>query len=280
MPLMFETVTVDQAIAKGQRMANYPIFGIVGGMLVLTSYLLAQKFIPVWGFLMGFVIAFGLSWLWWSFMITKWRLWAFENVRNVHELRRRAIREKLIWKDGHFFEKTEIRSASDRAKWDSLQEKFKREDLFQDDLTIASETIIYYSRSRSLFAMAISLLPLGVGIYMGVGTDKFVLGAIVAIIGAYSGFKSYKMASNTKAQIIISNKGIETVSTQFFPWDEVENEEVSSEGSGSDARFYLKYDHPYGSERLLIDEYDTDQRKLTSLLILYRGRFEKSKRNS
>lgn len=277
---MFETVTVEQAIAKGQRMVNYPIFAIVGGMLVLTSYLISQKLIPVWGFLLSIVIAFGFSWLWWSFMITKWRIWAFENVRNVHELKKRAIREKLIWKDGHFFEKTEIRSSRDKAKWDWLQEKFKREDVFQDDLTVANETTVYYSRSKGLFGMAMMLVPLGVGIYLVISSDNYVLGIVVAAIGAFVSFRSFKVASDKQPQIIISYKGIETISTGFYSWDEIMNEEVSSEGSGSDTRYYLKYDHLHGSERLLIDEYDTDQRKLTSLLILYRGRYEKSKRNS
>ena len=277
---MFETVTVEQAIAKGQRMVNYPVFAIVGGMLVLTSYLVAQKFIPIWGFLLGLVIAIGLSWLWWSFMITKWRIWEFENVRNVHELKKRASREKLIWKDGHFFERTEIRSSRDKAKWDSLQEKFKREDVFQDDLTVASETTVYYSRRKGLFGMAMMLVPLGIGIYLVINSDRYVLGIVVAAIGAFVIFRSFKVASDKQPQIIISNKGIETISTGFYSWDEIMNEEVSSEGSGSDTRYYLKYDHLHGSERLLIDEYDTDQRKLTSLLILYRGRFEKRKRNS
>jgi hypothetical protein len=261
-------------------MVNYPAFGIVGGMLLVTSYLLMQKLIPVWGYFLGFVIAFGLSWLWWSFMITKWRLWAFENVRNVHELKKRAIREKLIWKDGSIFEKTEIRNAESRAKWALLEEKFKREDVFQDDLTIPNETIIYYSKSRNLFAMALMLLCTGVGIYLIVGPGQYILGAILTIIGAFSSFRSFKIASNTTAQIIINNKGIETVSTGFFRWDEVMNEEVSSEGSGSDSRFYLKYDHPAGSERLLIDDFDTDQRRLNNLLILYRGRSERNKTKS
>ena len=128
--------------------------------------------------------------------------------------------------------------------------------------------------------MAMMLVPLGVGIHLVISSDKYILGIVVAAIGAFVSFRSYKVASDKQPQIIISNKGIETISTGFYSWDEIMNEEVSSEGSGSDTRYYLKYDHLHGSESLLIDEYGTDQRKLTSLLILYRGRFEKSKRNS
>jgi hypothetical protein len=272
---MFETVTVDQALAKGKRMVNYPVFGIMIGMFVITSFLLSEKIIPVWGFPIAFVVGIGLSWLWWSFMITRWRLWAFENVRNVHELKERAIQEKLIWNDGSIFEKTEIRSAAAREKWALLEEKFKVEDLFLDDLSIANETIIYYSRRNSLIAMAIALVGMGMGIYVMLWSDTYLLGLFMAVICAYSSFKSYQRASNTKAQIIISNKGIETTSTRFYSWDDIQCEYVSGAGSNSD--YYLRYDHPDGSERVKIDDLDISHSKLSSLLILYRGRFERNK---
>src|SRR5688572_28161200 len=103
---MNETVSVDQAIAKGHRMVNYPVLIIMFGTLGLCLYLEIQKIFPFWIIPVGFGLAFGLAWLWWSIMITKWRLWAFDNVRNVHELKKRAVREKLIWADNSFFEKT------------------------------------------------------------------------------------------------------------------------------------------------------------------------------
>lgn len=96
---MNKGVTVDEAISKGHRMVNYPVFIIIIGVIGLTIYLVLQKIIPTWCFPVGFILAFGFAWLMWSIMITKWRLWAFDNVRNVHELKKRAIQEKLIWAD-------------------------------------------------------------------------------------------------------------------------------------------------------------------------------------
>lgn len=138
---MNETVTVDEAISKGHRMVNYPVMVIVFGTIGITLYLGSQKLIPVCGFLLGFILTFVFAWLWWSFMITKWRLWAFDNVRNVHELKKRAIQEKLIWSNNSFFEKTEIRTVTDKDKLNTLSNKFNQEDVFLDDLTIANETI-------------------------------------------------------------------------------------------------------------------------------------------
>jgi hypothetical protein len=70
-----------------------------------------------------FLFEFVFAWLIWLFMITKWRIWAFQNVRNVHELKKRAIIEILIWEVGNFFEKTEIRSNHDKIKLKQLEVK-------------------------------------------------------------------------------------------------------------------------------------------------------------
>lgn len=276
---MNETVSVDEAISKGHKMVNYPVMVIMFGTLGLTLYLGAQELIPNWGLPIGFVLAFVFAWLWWSFMITKWRLWAFDKVRNVHELKKRAIQEKLIWADNSIFEKTEIRNTKDKEKLDSLRNKFKQDDVFHDDLTVENETIIYYSKSKNIFETIIMLCCLGIGIFLLLETDSSIMGSILAIVGAYFGYKNYKEATNTEPQIIINDKGIKTISTSFYNWRDIENEEVISEGSGKHTHYYLIYDFPGGAEHLLIDDYDTDIKNLNRLLVLYRGRNKTQTRN-
>ncbi|MBZ5857316.1 hypothetical protein [Flavihumibacter profundi] len=272
---MNETVTVDEAIAKGHRMVNYPVMIIMFGILGLCFYLGIQKILPTWIFPVGFGLAFVLAWLYWSVMNTKWRLWAFENVRNVNELKKRAVQEKLIWADNSLFEKTEIRSSADREKWTSLQNKFTKDDLFIDDITIANETIIFYSKGKNYIEMVIMLGCFAFGIYLIIKSDSYILGSILSVVGAYFGYKEYKEATNTEPQIIINDKGIKTISTEFYQWSAIENEEVIIEGSGKYTHYYLTYEHPEGSEHLQIDDFDTDQKSLNKLLILYRGRSKK-----
>jgi hypothetical protein len=266
------TVTVDRAISKGHRMVNYPTVVILVMTLGICFYLGIQKILPFWIIPAGFGFAFGLAWLWWSIMITKWRLWAFENVRNVHELKKRAVQEKLIWGDNSIFEKTEIRSATDKEKWNAIQARFKQDDLFQDDLTVSNETIIYYSKKNNFFEMAMMLCCLGTGIYLLLETGNYIIGSALSIAGAYWGFKEYKEATNTKPQIILNDKGIKTITTEYYEWAQIRNEEVISKGSGKHVRYYLVYNHPQGAECLCIDDYDTDMRSLNKLLMVYRGR--------
>lgn len=57
-----------------------------------------------------FAASFGLAWTGWSFQITRWRLWAYRRVEDVGALKAAAVDAKLIWPDGHIFERTEPRS--------------------------------------------------------------------------------------------------------------------------------------------------------------------------
>lgn len=273
---MQKIVTVNEAIARGHRMINVPVMGIMFGTLGLCLYTGIQKILPIWITPIGFLLAFGLAWLYWSIMITQWRLWAFEQVRNVHELKKRAVMEKLIWPDNSVFEKTEIRSTIDKERWSMLQHKFEKEDEFIDDSTIPSETNIYFSKGKNYVEMAIMLGCLLVGLYLLTKENDPIFGSILSLMGAYFAYKEFQKASNTGPQIVINDKGIKTVSTEFYQWKDIKNEEVISEGSGKYIRHYLVYDYPEGSEYLQIDDLDVNQQSLSQLLVLYRGRSRKN----
>lgn len=272
---MTPPVSVDQAISKGQRMVNYPALGIMFGTIGLSMLLVILKLASDWVIPLCILFAFVFALLWWSIMITKWRIWAFENVRNVHELKKRAIQEKLIWPDGSFFEKTEIRTAADKEKLNALAYKFNQEDVFEDDYNTANESVIYYSKAKNYIELALMLFCFGFGIYLLVTSDDYIIGSLLTIVGAYLSFREFKQATNTEPQIILNENGIQTINTEFYSWKEIENEEVVAEGSGKHTNYYLVYDHPAGSEHLKIDDYNIDMTKLNKLLILYRGRSKK-----
>ncbi len=276
---MKEQVTVDEAIAKGHRMVTYPgllIFIVIVGICI---YLGVQNILPFWIFLVGFLLAFVFAWIYWSVMITKWRNWAFESVRNVHELKKRAIQEQLIWADSKIFGKTEIKTAKDKVKWKTIQQKFKQEDLFQDDLSIPYETTIFYSKGKNYMEMIVMFILMAVGIYSLIDTDEY-YGILLIVLGAYFGFREFKEATNKEPQIIINNEGIKTRNTQFYQWKDIRNEEAVLKGFGKNTRHYLVYDYPNGTEELLIEDLTTDHIKLNKLLILYRGRSEHNSANT
>ena len=115
-------VTIDQAISRGTRVVNVPVWlflcspGIfwLGGRHTIAN-LIGEKVFSI-TMVVIFVGCFIAAWLWWSVQVPKWRLWAYERVDDIPELKRRAIEAQLIWPDGSIFSRTEIKSAAHAAR--------------------------------------------------------------------------------------------------------------------------------------------------------------------
>ena len=267
------SLSVDEAIRKGHRILTRPLLfiitGVFGGGFILSMlgiFPFNFTFLPL-------VIGLVATWLYWSIMVTKWKLWAFENVQNVHELKKRAIREQLIWKDNNFLSKTEIWSRSDKEKWDLLQLKFLKEDIFENDLSIPDTTTIYFSRKKSrkdVFGYSITIM-IGIGLIIA---DLLFIGGVFIVAGFISFIKSYRHSKNRLPQIILNKKGIETSLTGFIPWSEISDEEVVS-SKGKTSYDYLTFKHYDKKKEIKIGHLDTDLPTLNKLLLLYRGRYGK-----
>lgn len=270
---MYETVSVDEAIKRGLRTVNVPGMIIMYGIWALCIYLGIASAIPIWVIVTAVVLSFVLAWLYWSIAITHWRLWAFENVRNVHELKKRAIKKKLIWKDNSFFEKTEIRTASQKEHWISLSEKFNQPDIFIEDYTIPPKVLICYSKGQAIGLAVIGIIMLCLCVYLyQSGFDIWVTMFLVAtgIFMIYSGFKK---SGNRHPQIILSYEGIETVDTPFYTWAQINNEDTKFVHHGKSATTYLLYDCPEGHKEIVLGDYDISLGRLEKMLIYYRARY-------
>jgi aminoglycoside 6'-N-acetyltransferase len=98
---MPDRVSIRAAIWRGTWTVNIPVF------LIMCA-----------GF---FIIGLPLAWLYWSYMIPRWKLWAYARVDNPWALKVAAVKAGLIWPDGHMFEKTEICSKAMRHKINRLE---------------------------------------------------------------------------------------------------------------------------------------------------------------
>lgn len=121
MPVIQENknISVREAVCKGKQMLLLPrtllalgllFFMFMGGVLSIILNIATPG-------MMNFAYKFGLIWLitfipfiilpyrFWSKRTTRWKLWAFENVKNVHELSHVAYRAALFAKHGSFWNK-------------------------------------------------------------------------------------------------------------------------------------------------------------------------------
>lgn len=277
---MQKLITVDKAIKRGHLIVNAPAILAMIGCPGLAFYLFTIDLIPNWGIAIGFLIGFILAWLIWSVMITKWRIWAFESVRNVHELKKRAIQEKLIWDDGNIFEKTEIRNEEDKKRLKRLEKKFEIEDEYKEDYTLPPKMEIYYSKIHSYIELGASIFVISIGIYFCLFSENknYILGGIMTAVGLYGMVKeSKKMFNNKKPQIIIDSYGIKTINIGFKSWSTIENEEVYKEGYGKSSKTYLLYVYDDNKfEKIQIDNLNVTMRKMENIIKTYRIRSNKN----
>lgn len=71
---------------------------------------------------LAFLFSWPFAWLTWSLLVPRWRIWAYERVENLDELKACAVAVSLIWREGHFLERTEIRSPHQQRRIRELEQ--------------------------------------------------------------------------------------------------------------------------------------------------------------
>lgn len=232
---MKEQVSVKKAIKRGT------ILLVVAPLIAMTIvfgtviFLMIQKILdgPLVIVLM-LVAGISAGWLVWSFNVVRWKLWAYENVRNVHELNRKAIEANLIWPDGSWSNKTEIWTYTQKQKFNRLKKKFDLADEYHDDLFIPKETRLFYSKNEVYLGFLIGSFLLFLFFYTYSEKLNFIM-LLLPLLGfyfIYRGFKKFR--GRNQPQLILDDKGIyiEKFRRKYL-WDKIIEVTVSVDKSGS-----------------------------------------------
>lgn len=265
-------VTVDKALRKGQLIVNIPVFLIMFGVMGLCFFLSIKKLAPYYLAPIGILLGPLAGWIYWSFAITRWRIWAFTNVGNVHELKSRAIASKLIWPDGNIFEKTEIRTTRDKELINELENRFHESNNAKqviDDPTIPPVTKVFYSKTNLMIESLLMAACLSYGIYL-LATDRWILGPLCTILGAYFVIKNFSKITNTQPQLTLDINGI-SINEQQYVWSETDDITITKS-----ANTWLTFNTDNGPINIAIDDLDISSIELERRLNIYQLRFEKA----
>lgn len=74
------------------------------------------------GLVLIFVLSIAAAWLAWSVQVPRWRVWAYRRVNDIEALKASAVSVGLIWPEGHFFQRTELRTAAQSLEIIRLEE--------------------------------------------------------------------------------------------------------------------------------------------------------------
>jgi hypothetical protein len=269
-------VMVEEAISKGKVKLVYLPMILIILFIGLGVYLKTIELIEDWMIAVFVVVGFILAWLTWSYFVVEWKIWAFENVRNVHDLKRKAIQRNLIWKDDSWFNKTEIINYEQKQKLKLLERKFLEKDVYHDDITIPKETLIHYSKVSIAFGIGFGTVFLATGIYFFTENSKEYYYLFFLGLSIYFFYFSIAKLINNQPQISINSKGIQLYKSTLMEWEFIDSEYVENRRSGKHVNYYLVFKFRNKYQEYLIDELAITPEKLEQLVRVYRVRFEKN----
>ena len=115
-----ERLTPQAAVDAAARYVSGPVLLIMLAPALVTLALGVAAGIPLGAFwpVAGIVliVSWMLAWLAWSILTPRWRLWAYERVEDIDELKRIAIADRVLWPDGHIFHRSELAPPVLRAR--------------------------------------------------------------------------------------------------------------------------------------------------------------------
>lgn len=272
-------VTVDQAISRAKWLIKTPMFFILLASIIVKSIYFNDIYGETIDIFITIFIALGLCWLYWSFTVPIWKIWAYTNVRNVHELKLKAQKNGFIFKDGNFFEKTEIKSYEQRETLKKLEKKFLIDDVYHDDFAVPKETKIYYSKTKLSFTLffvsscfiGLLYLILNHNLFKNMDSGSF---SIIFLVGLllFLGYSNLKKILNSNPQIIISEEGIQIKVNPMISWKNINNEIAYGTWKG---KYYRKC-FAFNDQEIIINDYTISVKELEELLHTYRARYDKN----
>lgn len=123
-------MTPLKAVTHGYWTLNSSVMLVMLGIPLLVWLIAASLGVSGdWRAIMAastLLISWPASWLTWSFLVTRWRIWAYERVENLDELKAIAVEARLLWPDGHPKGRTEIRTPAQQRRISELEMAWAR----------------------------------------------------------------------------------------------------------------------------------------------------------
>lgn len=254
-------LTLSLALPAGIVFFTYPFFHPL--LVLLLAFL-------------GFVTGLAVSWLWWSYIIPHWRIWAFNSVSEDDwvDLQNKAIQYRLIWPTHSSFNQTEIRSPEIEQQIAYIDERILELREVEDiklDLELPDQSLYFLNTKRFGFTVVLFLLMIVSGIVMCLENWLGLIVVLSALLVGYPLLPYFSFLREREPLLIIDEQGIKANlgKTPHLAWKEIESIYISD-----DAReliFYKKNDAE--TIRFKLDYIDVPTKnQLLSLIKVYSER--------
>lgn len=271
-PSKKHTVTVITAIKKGKYFVSYPAI-IISLIVMIPGFAIAALEWIENDQLFWFVLTgLGLGVVYWAVAVTKWRIWAFSSVQNVHQLQTKAIDCGIITAEGSFFRELEYRTKKDKEILIKLNEKFKQKDIFEKPKNLPKITKLYVNKPIIIFHLVLNLFLFYLTCFsiFFKGIELFTV--FLFLVLCYFLQDQFRKVLSNKPQIILSKNGIETREHPPYKWSDIKDLKVYTKRSNKSAKFYLEYITPSKFISICLEDIQVDIDKLREALRIYRNK--------
>lgn len=232
---------------------------------------------------MAFILSIIVAGLYRAYTLPRWMIWAFTNVRNVHELRRRAAYALLLPREQkHFLRKLEIWTVEQKRDWEQLQLRFDQEDDFIDDPTVPVETRVYFSVIKRVLVQPVYIVMILFGAFPLVIREadplslkaiwQYLFGLVFAFAGIALTWINIRQMMNRNPQIIMNSSGLTVAGKPFHSWSVIRDLHIVPRGIGKQRKYYLEYFVPGDKIAVELDAFSMSRSKLDQYLHLYQSR--------
>lgn len=275
---MKKEVSVDEAITKGILLIKVPIILIFLIILCFGIYLAVvyqlKSYFSVLFVFVGFFIILAYSIL----IVPKWKIWAFGNVRNVHELRKKALSKNLMARENVWTTKAEIFFGDDKQKWQEIQKKFLIPDEASFDENLPNSIEIFYSQFKLLIPIILYSIFLILIIYFMIIDSSFLGFGIIGLLafGLFLYFGIVDFEKRNMPVLTINYDGIK-YENDFYNWHEIKDERLkTTRSSKSFPNYYLAFNLIKNDNeiKISINSIKMKRSQLLNLIIDFRNRFD------
>lgn len=143
-------LSVNEVLRTGKKKADIRFFVPFYLVFVLSCLIIFVASLSFYFIFLGVIGGLVLSFYFSTRYLYTWQIWAFQNVRNVHELKSKAERCGLIphW-ESRFF----LPSAHERMALQNLDTRFSKPDEVPDESQTLAVHDIYYSKNYNLIQL-------------------------------------------------------------------------------------------------------------------------------
>lgn len=228
------TTSVQDAIKTGLKEVGQPADIIFYSGIGLCILLMCVDF--SWWYLVLIPSAALVSTIYVNRATAKWKIWAYDNVCDIHQLQRSAELAQLLARGSH--ERANgLMSSTQRETLKTLQERFHCEAVFVNDPLIPNETRVFYSGSGSIGVPALVLNE------EGIWTES-------------EGYLAWGQIKKERIPVV-SYSGIRPGGGK----------------AGASSEYVFRFDHPNGCFEMPLSSLQIKVWELDLLLYIYRGRY-------